>query len=82
MKRFTLQNIAFYAGIYTVCLLVSAVGTTLVYYTSAPNPKVHWWGLFLGCSLGLFVANTVVIPKVDRVMAKWTRRVLDQSQKS
>ena len=70
MRYLTLQNLVTCAGFCVGCLFWSALITAIVYYTSSPNPNVHWWGIFWGGALGLLINNTLVVPAIRRSMAK------------
>jgi hypothetical protein len=81
MKHLALENLATFVGLCAGCLFFSAISTTLVFYTSSPNPKVHWSGIFWGGFFGLLLGNTIVIPAIGRFMAK-LRIARDQSHES
>lgn len=69
MKYLTLQNIVIGAGFCLGCLFFSALITMVVYFTTRPNPNVHWWGIFWGGAFGLLIANTILIPALRQRMA-------------
>ena len=70
MRYLTLQNLIACAGFCVGCMFFSALITTIVYFTTPVEPKVHWLGMFLGNSVGLLITNTIVIPVIRRRMAK------------